>query len=558
MDIEDFEKKLDEFFQLTPDKSSGKYFILETNARNRKFRLFKNSMNSFIIKPLDGQETEMQISKQHILDVAFREKRPHYSSYVPILIDLIRNGTYINLKEVKEDDIDLKRKAIETRMHEYDEGKIPVPKNVKHYFSIKGSARRYPRKEILKGIEKEIGLEEGFKTDEAKRVLERIFGDDIHFIDISISEVEKGNAVRNIILYGPPGTGKTVNYRRMVDMIESGKSIKSVFENIKDNNFLEDNFSHYKTAEAEGRVQFVTFHQNFSYEDFIEGYRPDKSAQIMISDGVFKNLCNGNPDCYLSVGEKYGKYEIVSISDEIIRIKKDNGYVVPVPLCTYRRLLKGVLSGGIKLEDLKEGREAELPSKLDDCNDPYIVNGYGSIWYQLCSAAIKKINTTNKDDRTKNKYLIIDEINRGNISKIFGELITLIEEDKRGKLTVTLPYSKEPFTVPGNLYIIATMNSTDKSIALIDVALRRRFTFVKMMPNPELVENGEAKTIMAELNRFITEKLGEDFQIGHSYFMTDDLDFAIDYKIVPLLEEYFFADVDSLKEAKSIVGKGEA
>jgi 5-methylcytosine-specific restriction protein B len=146
----------------------------------------------------------------------------------------------------------------------------------------------------------------------------------------------------------------------------------------------------------------------------------------------------------------------------------------------------------------------------------------------------------------KNFYIVIDEINRGNISKIFGELITLIEEEKRNKYEITLPYSKEPFKVPSNLYIIATMNSTDKSIATIDIALRRRFTFLKMRPNLELVSDKKAKEFMQILNQYIAKKLGEDYMLGHSYFMGDiDLDFVKEYKIKPLLEEYFYADEKS-------------
>ncbi|MEA1920039.1 MAG: ATPase, partial [Campylobacterota bacterium] len=132
---------------------------------------------------------------------------------------------------------------------------------------------------------------------------------------------------------------------------------------------------------------------------------------------------------------------------------------------------------------------------------------------------------------------------------------TLIEEDKRDDLHVTLPYSKETFSVPNNLYIIATMNSTDKSIALIDIALRRRFTFLKMEPDSSLV-NRESKEVFEKLNAFITQKLGKDFQIGHSYFMNyDDLGFVLKYKIKPLLEEYFFADENALEEAKKILSE---
>ena len=155
----------------------------------------------------------------------------------------------------------------------------------------------------------------------------------------------------------------------------------------------------------------------------------------------------------------------------------------------------------------------------------------------------------------KNFYIVIDEINRGNISKIFGELITLIEEDKRDKYEITLPYSKEAFKVPSNLYIIATMNSTDKSIATIDIALRRRFTFLKMKPNLELDDNPEAKNLMENLNIFIKDNLGEDYMLGHSYFMGDDIDlgFIKEYKIKPLLEEYFYADDAKLSEVLAIL-----
>jgi len=158
----------------------------------------------------------------------------------------------------------------------------------------------------------------------------------------------------------------------------------------------------------------------------------------------------------------------------------------------------------------------------------------------------------------KNYYIIIDEINRGNISKIFGELITLIEDDKRDTYEVTLPYSKEKFSVPSNLYIIGTMNSTDKSIALIDIALRRRFTFLKMQPNDDLVPEF-AKDLFNSLNENISERLGDEYQIGHSYFMNieneEDLEFVLEYKIKPLLEEYFYGDKDGLLNVLELISQ---
>jgi len=162
----------------------------------------------------------------------------------------------------------------------------------------------------------------------------------------------------------------------------------------------------------------------------------------------------------------------------------------------------------------------------------------------------------------QNYYLIIDEINRGNISKIFGELITLIEEDKRDSLEVLLPYSKESLKIPSNLYIIGTMNSSDKSIALIDIALRRRFAFIKIKPNAELIGYQKAKKIFESLNEYIANTIGDDFKIGHSYFMQitsdEELSFALEYKIKPLLEEYYYGNEDGLNDAIKILKQEES
>ena len=276
---------------------------------------------------------------------------------------------------------------------------------------------------------------------------------DIEVIE-DLLEMDK-NIVKNIILYGSPGVGKTYSHKKLIALIE-GNDFKEneIFDFIINNkgDEIEDGSIEelFKKVKQEQRMKFITFHQSFGYEDFIEGFRPNENGDIKLQDGIFKTIC-------------------------------------------------------------------------DDVNN----------------------------EREKNYYLVIDEINRGNISKIFGELITLIEEDKRDTIEVTLPYSKKPFKIPSNLYIIGTMNSTDKSIALIDIALRRRFTFLKMKPKADLINYPKARQIFEEVNNKITKTLGEDYQIGHSDFMKiqndDDLDFVLEYKIIPLLEEYYYGD-DRLTE----------
>ena len=181
------------------------------------------------------------------------------------------------------------------------------------------------------------------------------------------------------------------------------------------------------------------------------------------------------------------------------------------------------------------------------------INYYDSIIDHLR----KNYNLISKNTKLKPHVLIIDEINRGNISKIFGELITLIEEDKRENITLTLPYSKKPFTVPKNLHILGTMNTSDRSIASIDIALRRRFKFKEMMPKADLVAdfNCNFHEYFAVMNERISALLDRDHQIGHSYFIknthqNDGIDELKDIwfdSILPLLNEYFYSDWEKLQ-----------
>lgn len=187
----------------------------------------------------------------------------------------------------------------------------------------------------------------------------------------------------------------------------------------------------------------------------------------------------------------------------------------------------------------------------------------GTTSYEVKHGVFKKIAKRALENHDKNYVLIIDEINRGNISSIFGEFFTLLEDKKRVSssekeeneeaVSITLPYSQEKLLVPDNLYIIGTMNTTDKSISLLDVALRRRFKFIAVEPDYEIlvdIDNLKLSNMLQAINKRLAVLKGEDFQIGHSYFLgansIEDLQSIFEYKIIPLLKEYFHSDWESI------------
>jgi 5-methylcytosine-specific restriction endonuclease McrBC GTP-binding regulatory subunit McrB len=458
-------------------------------------------------------------------------------------------------------------------------------------------------------------------------------------------KMNQKNCELNKILFGPPGTGKTYNTVNEAVKIADEKFYE---ENKLNRQKLQDRFNELLIKDWEnpkGQIAFCTFHQSFSYEDFVEGIKPlependDKYVKYKIVPGVFKQIC-----------------QFADASNNAQKIAKDN--LVSFSLKDFEKAVFYKVSlGNITKEDDKEiydyciannvisigfGDETDFTGQNDSqikatvknnnldeftsqamnifCNyikiGNYVVISYGksfiralgkvtgdyefnpdaeirykhfrkvewifkdveipvSEFYQksLSQQTIYKLksefiikeffireNKPAAPQETKNYVLVIDEINRGNVSSIFGELITLIEPAKRSgnpeALEVVLPYSKTKFTVPANVHLIGTMNTADRSIEALDTALRRRFSFQSMEPKPELIASeGKSKgfigdidlvKMLAKMNERIEKLIDKDHKIGHSYFLdaltNTDLELVFKDKVIPLLEEYFFGD----------------
>ncbi len=363
---------------------------------------------------------------------------------------------------------------------------------------------------------------------------------------------------KNIILYGPPGTGKT--YNSIDKAVEIASPERFNFNNHKVNKGVFDELR------RNGQIEFVTFHQNYSYEDFVVGISPDVTSGTLRFDnreGIFKQLAERAKQNWLASSDKkeisidfnfvFNTFFSKLIEEEVKEIEipmKSKGYKFKVTSIDIDegRIKFTKQSGGTGHDLLVKNLKAIYEGSLD-----YGVEGLG-VYYNPLVEHLKEFAETlepqnSTEEELKRFVLIIDEINRANISKVFGELITLLEDDKRlgeeNELKITLPNGEKEFGVPPNLYIIGTMNTADKSIALIDIALRRRFEFVGYYPEYEML-NEEESLLLKKVNEAVfKEKKSADYLIGHAYFMKGQtIEIVLQNKVVPLLMEYFSGKTD--------------
>jgi 5-methylcytosine-specific restriction protein B len=420
----------------------------------------------------------------------------------------------------------------------------------------------------------------------------------------------------NVILFGPPGTGKTYEVsHKALELISDAQTFEEL-----DNSGREAIQNEYTRLTRAGRISFVTFHQSYAYEDFIEGLRSDGKGNFVPEDGLFKRTAIEA----LYAGLKRNKQ---SLSDEV-RFEQQYDYLVAHgkergiqfssktgALCSIASVSpqgnliisndEATFESTISKERLLKIYRYVVQHNIDWKNQVGFIReaiggSHETRFWSVFNWMMQRLQDEEAEDTgaetkpavsdlpyTEKKAIvlkalqeddafdftgaasyvvIIDEINRGNISKIFGELLTLLERDKRltelNQLIVELPYTKERFTLPPNLSIIGTMNTADRSIALMDTALRRRFHFEEVMPKPELLDTVgslDLEELLTVINQRIEVLYDRNHTIGHAYLMgvktEEDVIEVVQHKIIPLLQEYFYDDWEKIGLILGGIGK---
>lgn len=431
-----------------------------------------------------------------------------------------------------------------------------------HYYSDKTNVSTAGmRNEITMGVTTMsfIGITEKYGKKKVKELKEQ-FENKHMFISKTAKLLQSKH---NIILQGAPGTGKTYNTAAI--------ALAALDVTDVDLNDHKAVMKRYDSLLGD-QIFFTTFHQSLDYEDFVEGLKPHVQTDadgnsIGVTyepeDGIFKRACN-------AVQTDQSKDIVECIDDYLQKIK---GYQNKreIPTVTGRSSLyvwwkegNSTVSSRSTNSTSSRGEEyTPSPLNIEKIKLQALGKGCENNWQSYAQAFIEAVKREYHATTDKPVVLIIDEINRGNVSKIFGELITLLESDKRSNgnhpIKVMLPYTKGEFGVPSNLYIIGTMNTTDRSTGTLDYALRRRFAFVTLKSQDSVIKkyysdagNDElgsvAVALFNDIKKFIEnpnhlcgDMSIDDLMVGHSYFMAEseeELQDKVEFEILPLINEY--------------------